>query len=386
MEILKFTREHELFRERLKSFLQKEVVPIIDQCEKEHITPKSIWQSMGSQGFLCPCMPKEYGGHGLDFLYAVIVSEEMAKINFTGLAASLHSDIVVPYIASFGTEDQKKKYIPGCVSGDMIAAVAMTEPDAGSDVSSMTTTAVEDGEKIVINGSKTFISNGANCDVVILAAKNPEIKEKHQAVSLYLVEAGTPGFTHGKPFRKMGWNSQDTAELFFTNCRIPKANRLGKKGMGFIMLMEKLQQERLICALGSLYGSEAMVDSTIEYCKNTIVTMGRRCKAKPMNRSQATQFALVEMASEVKIVKSFMETIVIDHMEGKQIISETCMAKYWTSDMSKRIASKCLDIMGSCGTLEDCPMARSFRDARVTSIFAGTNEIMKGIISKMMQL
>ncbi|MDY0376103.1 MAG: acyl-CoA dehydrogenase family protein [Desulfobacterium sp.] len=380
MEILKFTEEHKAYRERLRLFLEKEVIPLIPECEEEHITPRSMWKKMGKEGFLCPCVPVEYGGPGLDFLYSVIVNEEMARICFTGLAAGLHSDIVVPYILSYGSERQKKHYLPECVSGDIIAAVAMTEPDAGSDVASMVTTAVEDGNEIVINGSKTFISNGVNCDIVVLAAKDPAIENKHQAVSLYIVEAGTPGFTKGEPFDKMGWKSQDTAELFFSDCRIPKQNRLGQAGDGFIMLMGKLQQERLVCSLGALFSAETMLDYTMEQCKNTMVD------GRALSRSQAVQFALVEMASELRIVRTFMESLVIDHIDGKQIISETSMGKYWTTDMVKRIASRCMDLQGSAGSFETSSLVRPFRDNRVTSIFAGTNEIMKGIIAKMMQL
>lgn len=380
MEILKFTEKHATFRERLRLFLEEEVVPLIPQCEKEHITPRSMWKKMGSNGFLCPTVPVEYGGPGLDFLYSVIVSQEMARICFTGLAAPLHSDIVVPYISAYGNERQKKYYLPECVSGNVIAAVAMTEPDAGSDVASMGTTAVDHGDEIVINGSKTFISNGVNCDIVILAARDPAVENKHKAVSLYIVEAGTPGFTKGEPFEKMGWNSQDTAELFFSDCRIPKENRLGKAGDGFLMLMGKLQQERLVCSLGALYSAENMLNHTVEKCRTTLVD------GRALSRSQAVKFALAEMASEIRIVKTFMETLVIDHMNCKQIISETSMAKYWTTDMVKRIASRCMDLVGSAASLETSPLVRQFRDNRVASIFAGTNEIMKGIIAKMMQL
>lgn len=380
MEILKFTEEHKAFRKRLRLFLEKEVVPLIPQCEKDHITPKDLWKKMGKEGFLCPMVPVEYGGAGLDFLYSVIVNDEMARINFTGLAAGLHSDIVVPYILSYGNEQQKKYYLPECVSGNIIAAVAMTEPDAGSDVASMVTTAVEDGNDIVINGSKTFISNGVNCDIVILAAKDPAVENRHQALSLYIVEAGTPGFTKGEPFEKMGWNSQDTAELFFSNCRIPKANRLGRAGDGFMMLMGKLQQERLVCSLGALFSAENMLEYTIKHCKNSFVD------GRAVSRSQAVQFSLVEMASEIRIVKTFIESLVMDHINGEQIISETSMAKYWTTDMVKRIGSRCLDLQASAGSFETSPLVRQFRDNRITSIFAGTNEIMKGIIAKMMQL
>ncbi|MDM8515791.1 acyl-CoA dehydrogenase family protein [Desulfobacterales bacterium HSG16] len=380
MEILNYTKDHEAFRGRLQTFLNQEVVPHINRFEKEHLVSKDIWKKMGKNGFLCTNISKEYGGMGADFLYSVIVAEEIAKINFTGLAAPLHSDIIVPYINSFGSREQKKKYLPGCVSGEIITAVAMTEPDAGSDIASITTTAVEDGSDIIINGSKTFISNAVNCDLVILVAKDPAIENKHQALSLYLIDADTPGFSKGKPFEKMGWRSQDTGELFFNNCRIPKENRLGDAGMGFFMLMEKLQQERLVVTLGAVFGAEYMINWTMEYCKKT---SGSR-SGKPLIKSQAVQFAIVEMKTEASLGKVFTEKLVADHMEGKNVVIETSMAKYWTTDMAKRTALRCLDIAGNFGTLEECPLARAWRDVRVTSIFAGTNEIMKGIAAKFM--
>jgi len=225
MDILKFTKEHNQFRERLCAFLAKEVTPFVDQWEKDHIVPKSTWEKTGKAGFLCPSIKPEYGGIGGDFLYSVIVAEEFSRTAHSGLAASLHSDIVVPYIDSFGSKEQKEKYLPGCVSGDIITAIAMTEPDAGSDLAGMKTTAVEQGDQVVINGSKTFISNGINCDLLVLAAADPAVENRHQAVSLYLLEDKTPGFKRGRQLDKMGWDSQDTAELFFSDCRIPKTNR-----------------------------------------------------------------------------------------------------------------------------------------------------------------
>ena len=380
MKILNYTESHDAYRNALRTFLQSEVVPQIEECEKSHVTPRSMWRAMGKNGFLCPTAPKEYGGQGLDFLYAVIVWEELSRINFTGLAAALHSDIVVPYLLSFGSEEQKAKYIPGCVSGDVITAVAMTEPDAGSDVAAMVTTATPDGDDIVISGSKTFISNGVNCDLVVLAARNPEVSEKHKAISLYLVEADTPGFTKGAPFEKMGWASQDTAELFFNDCRIPKSNQLGKPGAGFLMLMQKLQQERLVCAVNALAASETMLEQTMAHCQST------SHNGKPISKSQSAQFALVEMATELKAMRTFTEATVFDHMHGEEVIQETSMAKYWNTEMSKRVASRCIDLIGIDAATEACPLVRQFRDARVTSIFAGTNEIMKGIIGKTMGL
>lgn len=378
MDILKYTKEHNQFRERLSAFLAKEVTPFVDQWEKDHIVPKSAWQKTGKAGFLCPSITLEYGGIGGDFLYSVIVAEEFSRTEHSGLAASLHSDVVVPYIDSFGSKEQKEKYLPGCVSGDIITAIAMTEPDAGSDVAGMKTTAVEQGDQVIINGSKTFISNGINCDLLLLAAIDPKVANRHQAVSLYLVEDKTPGFKRGRQLDKMGWDSQDTAELFFSDCRIPKTNRLGEPGSGFLQLMMKLQQERLVCAMGAVFAAERIMEFAVDYCKNTSL------KGKPLVRSQAVQFAIVEMTTEVKLGRTFMEKLCADHIEGENIVIETSMAKYWTTDMLNRIAERCMDLCGESALLESNIMARTKRDARVMSIFAGTNEIMKGIAAKFM--
>ena len=305
MDILHYTDAHEKFRHRLRTFCENEITPFVDEWEKDHIVPKHAWKRMGEEGFLCTAVSETYGGHGKDFLYSVIVAEELARTNHTGLAAPLHSDIVVPYIESYGSEAIKKRYLPGCVSGDIVTAVAMTEPDAGSDLASMTTTAVEDGNEVEINGSKTFITNGINADLVVVAAVDPNEANPHQAVSLYLVKDGTPGFERGRRLEKMGFHSQDTAELFFNKCRVPVENRLGEKNMGFVMLMEKLQQERLICAVMAQFAVELIVEKVTEYLKAAKDAVG-----KPLSKYQATNFALVEMATEARIGRTFMEKLV----------------------------------------------------------------------------
>jgi acyl-CoA dehydrogenase len=380
MDILTYTEAHHRFRERLREFCETEIVPQVEQWEVDHIVPREIWQKMGRGGFLCPTLPAEYGGIGGDFIHSLIVTEELSRTMQTGLAAGLHSDVVVPYIETFGSQEQKAKYLPGCVSGDCITAVAMTEPAAGSDVAGMETTAVEDGDEVIINGSKTFISNGVICDLVVLAAKDPSVENKHQAVSLYVVEAGTPGFEKGTQLDKMGWHSQDTAELFFSNCRIPKGNRLGEKGSGFFMLMGKLQQERLVCCMGGVVAAERILEYTMAHCRKTMAG------GKPLSKSQTVQFALVEMATETKLGRTFMEKLIADHMEGNNVIVETSMAKYWATDLANRTANRALDLVGEYGARESCPLARGLRDARVMAIFAGTNEIMKGIAAKFMGL
>jgi alkylation response protein AidB-like acyl-CoA dehydrogenase len=378
MEILTYTEDQLAFRKRLAEFCKTRIAPFVDTWEKAHIVPKAVWREFGQAGFLCPTVAKAYGGLGGDFRYSLIVAEELSRTATTGLAAALHSDVIVPYIESFGLPEIKQKYLPGCVSGDIVTAIAMTEPEAGSDLASMRTTAEEDGNDVVINGSKTFISNGINCDLVIVAAKDPAVANKHQAVSLYLIEDGTPGFKRGRQLEKMGWHSQDTAELFFSNCRIPKRNLLGEKGMGFFMLMEKLQQERLTCAVGAVVAAERVLEWTMAYCRTT------RVSGRPMTKSQAVQFALVEMATEVKLGRIFMEKLVADHIEQQNIIVETAMAKYWTTDLASRIADRSMDLIGNAATLDNFPVTRAWRDLRVMRIFAGTNEIMKSIAAKFM--
>jgi len=366
------------FQNRLHGFLAKEVTPFADQWEEQGIVPKDVWRKMGENGFLCMGVAPEYGGLGGDFRYSVIVANAMARTHQTGLCAMLHTDVVVPYIETFGSDAQKKKYLPGCVSGEIITAIAMTEPDAGSDLASMTTTATEDGDHVVISGAKTFISNGINADLVIVAAREADMDNAHQGISLYIVEDGTPGFNRGRKLQKMGFHSQDTAELFFSNCRIPKANRLGEKGLGFLMLMGKLQQERLATAIAAVPAAEVILELTTAHCRKT------RVSGKPLIKNQSVQFALVEMTTEVKLGRTFVDKLVMDHVEGLEIIIETSMAKYWTTEMVRRVADRCMDLFGADAMAETCPIVRGWRDIRVLSIFAGTNEIMKSIAAKFM--
>jgi acyl-CoA dehydrogenase len=380
MEILTYTEEHRIFRNSASKFFEKEVTPFVDEWEEAGIVPRSIWKKMGDQGFLCMQVPEEYGGLGVDFLYSVILMEEMGHTNHFGLAAFLHSDIVVPYIMSFASEELKHKYLPGCIAGDIITAVAMTEPNTGSDLAAIRTTAVEDGDDVIINGQKTFISNGILCDLLVLAVRDPKIENPYEAIDLYLVEASTPGFEKGRKLKKIGWHSQDTAELFFSDCRVPKANRLGTKGSGFLMLMDKLQQERLMCCIGAQVLAERVLEMTIPYCKERVAF------GKPISKFQNTQFRIAEMATEVKLGRTFLDKLVLDHIHGSNIVLEVSMAKYWITEMARRVADGCLQLHGGYGYCEEYPVARAWRDVRVMSIFAGTNEIMKGIVAKYMGL
>lgn len=380
MDIIPYTEEHRIFRDAVRKFCEKEVVPFGDAWEEAGIVPREVWRKMGEQGFLCMDVPEAYGGYGADFLYSVIVIQELARTGVTGLMAPLHTDIVVPYITAYASEEMKKRYLPGCVSGECITAVAMTEPNTGSDLAAIKTTAREDGNEVVLNGQKTFISNGINCDLLVLAARDPLVENPYQAIDLYLVEDGTPGFEKGKRIKKVGWHSQDTAELFFHDCRIPVGNRLGQKGGGFLMLMEKLQQERLVCCVMAVAAAERMLEMTISYCKE------RTAFGRPISKFQNTQFKIVEMAAEIKLGRTFVEKLVVDHMEGQNLVVNVSMAKYWTTEMAMRVADQCVQLHGGYGYCEEYPIARAWRDTRVMSIFAGTSEIMKNIAAKFMGL
>ncbi|AFM24287.1 acyl-CoA dehydrogenase family protein [Desulfomonile tiedjei] len=380
MEIINYTEEHRIFKEAVARFFEKEVVPHVEEWEEAGIVPKSVWKKMGEQGFLCMQVPEEYGGMGVDFLYSVILMEELARSNFFGLLTGLHSDIVVPYILSYASEELKHKYLPSCISGDIITAVAMTEPNAGSDLAGIRTTAVEDGDHVIINGQKTFISSGINADLVVLAVRDPKVDNPHRAIDLYVVEAGTPGFEKGRRLKKIGWHSQDTAELYFSDCRVHKSQRLGQKGSGFVMLMEKLQQERLVCSVGALASAENIFQLTVKYCGE------RSAFGKPISKFQNTQFKLVEMATELKLARTFLDKLIVDHMEKKDVVTEVSMAKYWITEAATRIIDGCLQLHGGYGYCEEYPVARAWRDIRVFSIFAGTNEIMKTIVAKRMGL
>jgi len=379
MERTIFNEDHNLFRDQFREFCAREIVPNIERWEEQRIVDRETWLKAGEQGFVCPWVDPTYGGLGVDFGYSVIMNEELVRAGSSGFALPLHSDICVPYIATFGSEEQKQRWLPGCVSGQLISAIAMTEPNAGSDLAAIKTTALRDGDHYVLNGQKTFISNGILSDVVIVAAKT-DPKSSHSGVSLIVVEAGTPGFEKGRKLNKMGMHSQDTAELHFTDCRVPAANLLGKEGNGFYYMMEKLQQERLVVAIGAQAAAEIVLEDTIKY------TQERTAFGRPICKFQNTQFTMAEMATEVEIGRSFIDRLIAEHIAGTPIVKETSMAKYWITEMSKRVIDGCLQFYGGYGYMEEYPVCRAYRDARAQTIFAGSNEIMKVIIAKMMGL
>ncbi|MFZ5632835.1 MAG: acyl-CoA dehydrogenase family protein [Bacillota bacterium] len=372
--------DYKIFRDAFRKFIEAELKPHYDQWEEEGLVPREVWRKCGENGFLCPWVEEEYGGAGADFGYSVIIIEELAKYG-THVMFPLHSDIVVPYIHSFGTGEQKKKWLPGCVSGELIAAVAMTEPNAGSDLAAITTTARREGDHYILNGAKTFISGGHNCDLVVVACKtNLQADPAYTGISLIVVEDGTPGFIKGRRLKKMGLKSQDTTELFFEDCRVPAENLLGQENMGFIYLMQKLQQERLVCAVGAQAGAEKILQEAIEYSNS------RKVFGKPVSKFQHNTFKIVEMATEVELGRVFIDRLVGEHMEGKNIVKRVSMAKYWICEMANRVAYHCLQLYGGYGYMDEYPISRDFRDMRVQTIYAGSTEVMKLIIAKDMGL
>jgi acyl-CoA dehydrogenase len=371
------TDEHIMFRESLRKFLEKEAHPFYDNWEKERMIPISFWKKLGEMGFLCPQVDEEYGGLGVDFSFGVIINEELERVGTSLVGVGLHNDIVVPYIESFGSDEQKKRWLPGCITADVITGIAMTEPGTGSDLANVQTTAIRDGDHYIVNGQKTFITNGINGNLFLVVVKtDPKAEPKYRGISLLVVEDGTPGFIKGRKLDKVGLHAQDTAELFFEDARVPAANLLGEEGKGFSYLMEKLQQERLVVAIGAQIASEDMLEMTIDYVKS------RKAFGKPVSSFQNTQFKIAEMATKVELGKSFLESLIEDHIAGKDVVTKVSMAKYWLTETARDISVECMQLYGGYGYMEEYKIARRYRDIPVASIYAGTNEIMKVIIAK----
>jgi len=373
-----FTEEHEIFRDAFRKFLEKEVVPHQEEWLQAGIVTRDIWKKTGEQGFIAPWLPEQYGGVGADFLYSAIEIEEMARIAESGFNLSLHGEIVVPYIEAFGNDEQKAKWLPGCASGDIITAVAMSEPDAGSDLQAIKTTATRDGDAYVINGQKTFISNGILNDLCVVATMtDPKAKPRYTGMSLIVVEDGTPGYNKVRKLDKMGARSQDTAELFFEDCRVPRGNLLGpEEGQGFIQLMQKLQQERLVIAITAMASMWGVLDMTKQYCQE------RSAFGKPIIKFQNTRFKLVEMYTTAEICQTFCDRLLKEHVEGTDVVTETSMAKYFFTEEAKKIVDQCLQFFGGYGYMDEYPISRAFRDIRATTIVGGSTEIMKEIIGR----
>jgi acyl-CoA dehydrogenase len=373
-----YNEEHELFRRSVAEFTAKEIVPFDPEWEKQQMVTREIWQKLGENGFLCMQVDEQYGGLGLkDFRYSAIFIEEVGKTGCAGpsIGFSLHTDIVCPYLEHYGTEELKKRLLPDCVAGNKILAVAMTEPGAGSDLQGIKTTAEDKGDHYLINGSKTFITNGYLSDVAVVAVKtNPALGAK--GISLLIIEEGMEGFTKGRPFHKMGLHSQDTCELFFDNVKVPKGNLLGKEGEGFKYLMTELAQERLVVAIGALAQAEGVFLETVEYTKT------RMAFGKSISDLQNTRFKLAELFGDVQEGRMFVERCIELHCEGKLDAAMASMAKQRMTDMQCRVADECVQLHGGYGYIWEYRAARAYADARVQRIYAGTNEIMKELVAR----
>ena len=377
-----FNADHESFRDSFKKFLNIEVAPFHADWEEQGYVDRAVWNKAGENGFLCTSMPEEYGGAGADKLFSVIEMEELGRSGFSGIGYSLHSEIVAPYLLHYGTEAQKKKFLPKFASGELVSAIAMSEPAAGSDLQGIKTKAIRDGDHYILNGSKTFITNGWHADLVIVVAKtNPAAGAK--GTSLLLVERGMPGFETGKRLKKIGLKAQDTAELFFNDVKVPVENLLGGEAFenrGFVCLMEQLPWERLQIAITAISSAQAAIEWTTAYVKE------RKVFGQPVGNYQNTRYKLAEMQTEVQVAQVFLDKCTELLMVDKLDTATASMAKYWTTDLQCKVMDECVQLHGGYGYMWEYPIARAYADARVQRIYGGTNEIMKEVISRSMGL
>jgi alkylation response protein AidB-like acyl-CoA dehydrogenase len=377
-----FEESHELFRASVRQFLDKEVVPRNEEFERDGIMDRSVFAKAGAAGFLGMDVDERYGGGGVrDFRYNLVLGEEVqaAGVNAAGLGLTLHNDICLPYFTSLTNDEQKARWLPGICSGSLITAVAMTEPGIGSDLASMTTTAVRDGDHYVVNGSKTFITNGINADLVITAVKT-DPTQRHAGMSLLVVERDTPGFERGRNLAKVGLHAQDTAELFFADARVPVANLLGSEGQGFRHLVANLPQERLSIAASGVAAARAAFEWTLEYARS------REAFGQPIGTFQNSRFRLAEMATEIEIGQSFIDRCVLALNDGSLTAEEAAMAKWWCTELQGRVIDTGVQLHGGYGYMAEYPIARAYADARITRIYGGTTEIMKEIIGRSLGL
>ena len=370
-----FSEDHEIFRRTVRKFLEDEMAPHHEKWENQGYVDREAWTRAGELGFLCMSMPEEFGGSDADRLYSAILMEETQRLNLTGLGFGLHNEIVAPYINRYGSDEQKRKYLPKMASGEMVGAIAMSEPGTGSDLQGIKTTALKDGNGIVVNGQKTFITNGWNADVVIVVAKtDPEKGAK--GTSLVMVERGDAGFEKGRRLKKLGMKAQDTSELFFDNVRIPADRVLGEEGKGFVYLMQELAWERIQVAISAAAAMEAAVEMTVEYCKE------RKAFGQPLLEFQNTRFKLAEMKTIAQVARTFVDECLSKVLVNELDAETASMAKLWTSDMQNKVIDECLQLHGGYGYMWEYPITRMYADARVQRIYAGTNEIMKEIIAR----
>ncbi|MEM9950550.1 MAG: acyl-CoA dehydrogenase family protein [Chloroflexota bacterium] len=380
MERTIFESEHQMFRTAFRKFVEQEVAPHHEEWEKAGIVPRDLWQKAGEFGYLGMDVPEEYGGGGIkDFRYNTIITEELMRIGASGPGFGLHNDIVIPYILEYGSDEQKARWLPKMVSGELITAIAMTEPSTGSDLASVRTTAMRDTENghYTVNGSKTFITNGINSDFVLTVVKtDPE--QRHSGISLIAIERDMEGFTRGRNLEKIGLKAQDTAELFFDNVCVPVENILGDEGRGFYYLMEQLPQERLSIAVSAVAGARTALNWTIDYAKE------REAFGRLIGKFQNSRFKLAEMETEITIAQVFVDHCIILLNQGELTTEQASMAKWWTTELQSKVADQCVQLHGGYGYMLEYPISRAWMDARVQSIYGGTNEIMKEIIGRSM--
>ena len=373
-----FDDEHELFRASFRQFLDKEVVPHNDEWERAGIMDREVFAKAGAAGFLGIDVPEEHGGGGVrDFRYNLVIGEEIqaAGVNAAGLGLTLHNDICLPYFRDLTNDEQRARWLPGICSGAQVTAVAMTEPGIGSDLASISTTAIRDGDDYVVNGSKTFITNGINADLVVTAVKT-DPSQRHKGMSLLVLERGMPGFERGRNLDKIGFHAQDTAELFFNDVRVPVANRLGEEGEGFRQLVTNLPQERLSIAATAVAAARAAFDWTLAYSKE------RTAFGQPIGSFQNSRFRLAEMATEIEIAQTFIDRCVLALNAGELTAEEAAMAKWWCTELQGRVIDAGVQLHGGYGYMAEYPIARAYADARITRIYGGTTEIMKEIIGR----
>jgi alkylation response protein AidB-like acyl-CoA dehydrogenase len=373
-----FDDEHEAFRTSFRTWLDREVVPHYLEWEQAGIVPHDLFVEAGKHGFLGMSIPEEYGGGGVDdFRYNLVIGEEIqaAGVNGAGLGITLHNDICTPYFLAYCTEEQRARWLPGIASGELLTAIGMTEPGIGSDLAGMSTSAIRDGDAYVVNGSKTFITNGINADLVITAVKT-DPSQRHAGMSLLILERGMEGFERGRNLEKLGLHSQDTAELFFNDVHVPVENLLGEEGKGFLELVHNLPQERLSIAVTAVAAARAALGWTLEYVQE------RTAFGQPISSFQNTRFVLAELATEVEVGQSFVDRCVLALNEGTLSAEEAAMAKWWCTELQQKVVDRCLQLHGGYGYMTEYPIARAYADARITTIYGGTTEIMKEIIGK----
>ncbi len=377
-----FDEVHEQFRATVKRFVANEVVPGFDKWEQEGIIDRSLFVKAGELGLLGMAVPEDLGGGGVDdFRYNAIVNEELygAGCNGVGLGIALHNDIVLPYFLAYCTEEQRERWLPGIASGELITAVAMTEPGIGSDLASMSATAIRHGDTYVVNGTKTFITNGINADLVVTAVKT-DPSERHRGISLVVVERGMEGFERGRNMEKLGLHSQDTTELFFDDVAVPVENLLGTEGQGFVQLVSNLPQERLSMAVSGVAASRYALGLTLDYCRQ------RTAFGQPIGSFQNSRFVLAELATQVEVAAAFVDACIAEFLTGTLAPERAAMAKWWCTELQQRVTDRGLQLHGGYGYMSEYPISRAYADARVTSIYGGTTEIMKEIIGRSLDL